>query len=96
MTTAIAQPGRTRLPMLALLGAGAAVALSVVAIATDDVGNRPAQIITPVDADQPAVVPADAPQHDSPLSPTIVRTSRGRIVFTGCDGPISRDRQMAC
>ena len=90
MTTAIAQPDRTRLPMLALLGAGAAVALSVVAVVTDDVGDQPARIITPIPA------AADAPRYDNPqLAPT-VRTSSDRVVITGCDGPLRRDRQLAC
>jgi hypothetical protein len=49
------RPSGRWLPALSLVVAGGAVALGVVAIATDDVSDRPAQIVV----DQPAPIPAD-------------------------------------
>ena len=57
-TTTIAptsRPSGRWLPALSLLVAGGAAALGVVAIATDDVSDPPAQIVV----DPPAPIPAD-------------------------------------
>ena len=54
MTATTVSQHRPTLPLISMLVAGAAVAISVVAIATDDVASRPATaIVTPQNNGQP-------------------------------------------
>ncbi len=58
MTTATIRQPRSSLSMLSLVVAGAAVAVAVAAIATDDVSSRPSQIVVaPLDENHPAAAP---------------------------------------
>ena len=63
MTTATIRQPRSSLSMLSLVVAGAAVAVAVAAIATDDVSSRPSQIVVaPLDENHPAAAPEIARQ----------------------------------
>ena len=82
-TTTIAptnRPSRRWLPALSLLVAGGAAALGVVAIATDDVSDRPAQVVV----DPPARIPAD-----------VVEPAGGRdgAAPVACRGQVWLDKQ---
>jgi hypothetical protein len=75
-TTSVAPSSRPSghwLSTLSLLVAGGAVALGVVAIATDDVSDRPAQVVV----DPPASVPADV------VEPAAVRDGAAPVQCRG-------------
>jgi hypothetical protein len=101
MTTAIAQPGQSKLPLLALVGAGVAAALSVVAIVTDDVADVPAPAVVPVEDDQPRAFNGtqDSPSYNPYMPPTNL-TDRDDDRTVGpvrtCDGPLNRYRPTVC
>ena len=64
MTATTVHHHRPTLPMISMLVAGAAAAISVVAITTDDVGPRPvAAIVTPQSDSQPS--PQKIPAGDA-------------------------------
>ena len=61
MTATTVSQHRPTLPLISMLVAGAAVTISVVAIATDDVGSRPTTaIVTPQNNGQPSAQMAPA------------------------------------
>lgn len=64
MTATTVHQRRPVLPLISMLVAGGAVAISVVAVATDDVGSRPTTpIVTPDDGQSPArATPAPEPE----------------------------------
>jgi hypothetical protein len=77
MTTTTAspssQPSGRWLSALALVVAGSAAALGVVAITTDDISEKPAQIVV----DPPAPIPADDVEQADP---------RGDAAAVSCHG----------